>query len=118
MLKLIFSILEIGLVFKITWVIISERFTMARLAIFVDGGYADALSRREAKVSVDAQKLVTEITTRVRAESSEPIDIFRSFYYTCRPTRTTRRPKKIEHARVTSAASGMLLNAFHGLRCV
>lgn len=39
---------------------------MARLAIFIDGGYSDAISRREAGVSVDYQKLVDEIAGRVR----------------------------------------------------
>ena len=58
---------------------------MARLAIFLDGGYVDAIARREAGVRVDLQKLVAQVSERVQAQNAEALDVFRSFYYTCPP---------------------------------
>ena len=58
---------------------------MARLAIFIDGGYIDAIARREAGVRVDLQKLVTQVAGRVQTQNAEALDLFRSFYYTCPP---------------------------------
>ena len=59
---------------------------MARLAIFIDGGYVDKVSRRQVlDVGVDLQKLVDAICARVREASEEPVDLLRSFYYHCPP---------------------------------
>ena len=59
---------------------------MARLAIFIDGGYVDQVSRRQVPgLSIDLQKLVDRVCADVRSASHEPIDLLRSFYYTCPP---------------------------------
>ena len=94
---------------------------MARLAIFIDGGYIDAIARREAGVRVDLQKLVTQVAGRVQTQNAEALDLFRSFYYTCpttpaRPTSMTHRARKIGNERANSAAFVMPLSGFPDLR--
>lgn len=59
---------------------------MARLAIFIDGGYVDAICRREARgAQIDLQKLVTAVHRIVDNSTAEPVDLLRSFYYSCPP---------------------------------
>ena len=59
---------------------------MARLAIFIDGGYVDAICRREVPgTHVDLQKLVNAVHRVVDDSAAEPVDLLRSFYYSCPP---------------------------------
>lgn len=59
---------------------------MARLAIFIDGGYINALSQYEfGHVNMDMQKLAEEVRNAVAACTSEPVDLLRTLYYTCPP---------------------------------
>lgn len=58
---------------------------MARLAIFIDGGYLDALARDYFRVWVDYQKFVDQITAAVASKTPEPIDRFRTYYDHCLP---------------------------------
>lgn len=58
---------------------------MARLAIFIDGGYIDKISWDEFGVRPDFDKLRQEIVAAVRARTADPIDLLRTFYYHCPP---------------------------------
>lgn len=58
---------------------------MARLAIFVDGGYVDALAEDEFSIWVDLRKLSEEINRIVAATTPETVDLLRTFYYHCLP---------------------------------
>lgn len=58
---------------------------MARLAIFVDGGYADKIASAEFGVKPAYGKLSEAIADAVRATTREPIDLLRTFYYHCPP---------------------------------
>ena len=58
---------------------------MARLAIFIDGGYIDALAQRHFHRRVDYRLLCAEITAAVSAKTPEPVDLLRSYYYHCLP---------------------------------
>ena len=61
---------------------------MARLAVFIDGGYVEALCRnefREFTLRADMQKLSERIRQSVADATPEPVDLFRSYYYTCPP---------------------------------
>ncbi len=61
---------------------------MVRLAIFIDGGYIDGLCRRhfsELSPRVDMQVLSEKVRQAVAHASPEPVDIVRSYYYTCPP---------------------------------
>ncbi|HEY3569768.1 MAG TPA: NYN domain-containing protein [Thermoanaerobaculia bacterium] len=58
---------------------------MARLAIFIDGGYLDALAEREFGVRVDLELLARRILSEVGAKTPEPVDLFRALYYHCPP---------------------------------
>jgi len=59
---------------------------MARLAIFIDGGYADALAMKEfGGIKIDYAKFAAEITRIVGAKTPEPLDLFRAYYYNCLP---------------------------------
>lgn len=58
---------------------------MARLAVFIDGGYLDALSEREFGIRVDLALLAQRIVRDVASKTPEPVDLFRAFYYHCPP---------------------------------
>ena len=58
---------------------------MARLAIFVDGGYVDALAEDEFSTWVDLGKLGEEIRLIVAAKTPETMDLLRTLYYHCLP---------------------------------
>ena len=58
---------------------------MARLAIFIDGGYLDAIARDEFAVFVDFRKFSDQILAAVSAKTPEPIDLLRTYYYHCLP---------------------------------
>ncbi len=58
---------------------------MARLAIFIDGGYVDALARDEFSIFVDYEKFSQLITAAVASKTPEPVDLLRTYYYHCLP---------------------------------
>ncbi len=58
---------------------------MARLAIFMDGGYVDKIARRVAGVSVDYGKLVKAVHDAISDSTPEPVDLLRTFWYYCAP---------------------------------
>ena len=59
---------------------------MARLAIFIDGGYLDKLCEYEfARVRVDYAKTAEATRQIIGAKSAEPIDLLRTLYYHCPP---------------------------------
>ena len=58
---------------------------MSRLAIFVDGGYLDALSEDEFAIRVDLGKLGEEIRQIIATKTQDSIELLRTFYYHCLP---------------------------------
>ena len=58
---------------------------MARLAIFIDGGYIDALAEREFSVWIDYDKFVKEVFRVISSKTAEPLDLLRTYYYNCLP---------------------------------
>lgn len=58
---------------------------MARLAIFIDGGYVDRLAIDHFDVRIDFSKFVSEITAAVSGKTAEPMDLLRTYYYRCLP---------------------------------
>ena len=57
---------------------------MYRLAIFIDGGYVDALTR-ELGIRIDYAKFVKEINLAVSTKTSNALDLLRTYYYDCLP---------------------------------
>ena len=58
---------------------------MARLAIFLDGGYVDKIFNEEFSVRIDYRKLSEKILGEIAAKTAEPIDLLRTLYYHCLP---------------------------------
>ena len=58
---------------------------MARLAIFIDGGYLDVLARDDFQVWIGHQRLSEQITRLVAESAAEPLDLLRTYYYDCLP---------------------------------
>lgn len=58
---------------------------MARLAIFIDGGYITALAEKGFNIWMDFEKLPGEILRIVTAKTPEPLDLLRTYYYDCLP---------------------------------
>ena len=61
---------------------------MARLAVFVDGGYVAGLCNkqfRQLRVRPDIEELSGRVRQVVADATPEPVDVFRSYYYTCPP---------------------------------
>jgi len=57
---------------------------MARLAMFVDGGY-EAKVGAASRTWIDIGKLANEIRQRLGAANLEPLDLVRTYYYDCLP---------------------------------
>ena len=58
---------------------------MARLAIFIDGGYIAKLAEHHFRVWVDFEKLSSEARDRIAASTQEPLDLLRTYFYDCLP---------------------------------
>ena len=56
---------------------------MARLAIFIDGGYTTALSRDCYQVWIDFEKFSQRIHETIASSTAEPLDLLRTYYYGC-----------------------------------
>jgi uncharacterized LabA/DUF88 family protein len=58
---------------------------VARLAIFIDGGYINKIAQIEFKLWIDYNKLPGEIVSIVSAKTPDPVDLLRTYYYDCLP---------------------------------
>jgi hypothetical protein len=59
---------------------------MARLAVFIDGAYLDSIARFNfGGASIDLEKFASEVQATVTADTPEPVDLLRTFYYNCPP---------------------------------
>lgn len=58
---------------------------MARLAVFLDGGYLDRIAEDEFTMRVDYRKLIVEMQSQVAAKTPEALDLLRTYYYHCLP---------------------------------
>lgn len=81
---------------------------MARLAIFIDGGYVAKLGKDEFSIWVDQGKLSEEIRLAVAAKTPEPVDLLRTYYYDCLPYQgdppTTEEAQRMSQRRAFFAA--------------
>jgi len=85
---------------------------MARLAVFIDGGYIGRIARDEFKVSPDYGKLSQGITEQIRDRDSEPVELLRTLFYHCMPYQspkpTTAESERFGQARKFYDALGRL----------
>ena len=58
---------------------------MARLAIYVDGGYVAKLAETQFKLWVDYGKLSSKVTEIIRTRTEGSLDLVRTYYYDCLP---------------------------------
>ena len=58
---------------------------MARLGIFIDGGYLNSLARDKFDIRPNFAKVRDQITGIVRDQTHEPLDLLRAYYYYCLP---------------------------------
>ena len=58
---------------------------MARLAVFIDGGYLAKLAEQEFGIWVDFEKLSEAVRTAIAAKTLEPLDILRTYFYDALP---------------------------------
>ena len=58
---------------------------MARLATFIDGGYANAIARDHFQIRIDFEKFSRRIHEEIAAKTAEPLDLLRTYYYDCLP---------------------------------
>jgi uncharacterized LabA/DUF88 family protein len=66
---------------------------MSRLAIFVDGGYVDALAEDEFQMRIDYEKLVNKVQAIVASKTPDSVDLLRTFYYHCLPYQSSAPTK-------------------------
>lgn len=71
---------------------------MSRLAIFIDGGYFNALAEKHYRVRIEFSRFVEEIRNVVVSKTPDSIDILRTFYYDCPPYQS-QNPTAIERQR-------------------
>ena len=77
---------------------------MARLAIFIDAGYSNALARDTFRIRIDYDKFRTEIHRLVAGDTAEPLDLLRTYYYDCLPYQSNT-PTQEERDRMSRAQS-------------
>lgn len=58
---------------------------MARLAIFIDGGYLVNLAEHHFSIWVDHEKLSNEIRDIIAGSTREPLDLLRTYFYDSLP---------------------------------
>lgn len=71
---------------------------MARLAIFVDGAYYNALAEKHYNIRFEFPKFTDEIKNIVAAKTPEAIELLRTFHYDCLPYQS-RTPTPQERTR-------------------
>ena len=67
---------------------------MARLGIFVDGGYLANLAERHFRIWVDFEKLSNEIRDIIAGNTQEPLGLLRTYFYDCLPYQSNPPPEK------------------------
>jgi uncharacterized LabA/DUF88 family protein len=77
---------------------------MARLAIFIDGGYICTLAEKEFRIWVDYEILPKKFLEIVQSKTPEPVDLLRTYYYDCLPYQSDP-PTKEETNRFAKARS-------------
>jgi uncharacterized LabA/DUF88 family protein len=84
---------------------------MARLAIFLDGGYIDKIAD-EFGVRPSYGQLSEAVANHVRGVTHEPVDLLRTFYYHCAPYQsnppTDDEARRFGQARAFHQALGRL----------
>ena len=70
---------------------------MARLAIFVDGGYTSKLAEHEFAVWIDYGRLSEEVRVTIASKTQEPLDLVRTYFYDCLPYQSD--PPTLDEAR-------------------
>jgi uncharacterized LabA/DUF88 family protein len=68
---------------------------MARLAIFLDGGYYNKLAEKHYGVRFEFPKFISEITGIVGSKTPESLELLRTFYYDCLPYQG-KKPTPVE----------------------
>ena len=63
---------------------------MARLAIFIDGGYAAKIAENHLRFRIDYAKLSNAIRDVISEGSAEPLDLLRTYFYDCLPYQSER----------------------------
>lgn len=63
---------------------------MARLAIFIDGGYAAKIAENHLRFRIDYAKLSDAIRDVISGGSAEPLDLLRTYFYDCLPYQSER----------------------------
>lgn len=74
---------------------------MAKLAIFVDGGYISFLAEHHYQTWVDFEKLSNEVHHFVSERTEEPLDLLRTYFYDCLP-HISNNPTEVESKRMSS----------------
>ena len=58
---------------------------MARLATFIDAGYVNSLARDTFRLRIDYERFSNRIRELIAANTTEPLDLLRTYYYDCLP---------------------------------
>lgn len=83
---------------------------MARLAIHIDGAYVGKLAENEFQAWFDYEKLSSKIKLAIAAQTQEPLDLIRTYFYDCLPYQSD--PPTSDEAR----RFGRRRKFFHALR--
>ena len=83
---------------------------MARLAIHIDGAYVGKLAENEFRTWFDYEKLSAKIKSNIAAQTQEPLDLVRTYFYDCLPYQSD--PPTSDEAR----RFGNRRKFFHALR--
>jgi uncharacterized LabA/DUF88 family protein len=62
---------------------------VARLAIFIDGGYLTKLAEQEYATWIDYGRFSEEVRAAIGSKTLEPLDLVRTYYYDCLPYQST-----------------------------
>ncbi len=74
---------------------------MAKLAIFVDGGYLSYLAEHHFRTWVDFGKLSNQVRSTICERTAEPLDLLRTYFYDCLPYQSST-PTEDEERRFSS----------------
>ncbi len=58
---------------------------MARLAIYIDGGYVAKIAEAHFRLWIDYEKLSSKITEIIRTRTEGTVDLLRTYHYDCLP---------------------------------
>lgn len=74
---------------------------LAKLAIFIDGGYLSYLAEHHFRTWVDFGKLSNKVQTTICERTNEPLDLLRTYFYDCLPYQSSV-PTEDEERRFSS----------------